>query len=310
MKIWNLTAIGFAATLFAAGCASDESPASPNDIGSGNKPIEQDENLPAIAIDTVGFGVGKYDKEIREGRISVDSFYIFDNGTWRKTTPQEADGFTEISEVYATLKPDEKAVFVIRHSERTDDTGPTGHLTGNGFIYANNLGKRLAAIRKEDFYYAYSGYTRTHETCEEIAKGNGQQDYTINEQPYLYYDWFIKDEDKFSNYATNDGGWEVYSKYAFAGAYSDAFYDLKTRSEQLLEDEILANISTMKRVNFMCTHDYLVEPLIAYVTGGHSIIRFYENLRWVNYLAGVAMIISRDGSVRYIPVRGLDKGSM
>ena len=104
--------------------------------------------------------------------------------------------------------------------------------------------------------------------------------------------------------------WEVFSKYAFAGAYSDAFYDLKTRSEQLLEDEILANISTMKRVNFMCTHDYLVEPLIAYVTGCHSIIRFYENLRWVNYLAGVAMIISADGSVRYIPVRGLDKGSM
>ena len=57
MKIWNLTAIGFAAMLFAVGCASDESPASPNDIGSGNKPIEQDENLPAIAIDTVGLAL-------------------------------------------------------------------------------------------------------------------------------------------------------------------------------------------------------------------------------------------------------------
>ena len=181
MKIWCLTAIGFAAALFAVGCGSDGNPSNGNnngpDIGG------QGEDIPAIVNDTVGFGVGKYDKEIREGRISVDSFYIFDKGTWRKTTPQEADGFTEISEVYANLKHDEKAVFIIRHSERTSDTGPEGHLTDNGYIYANNLGKRLAAIRKEDFYYAYSGYTRTHETCEEIAKGNGQQDYVINEQP-------------------------------------------------------------------------------------------------------------------------------
>ena len=263
-----------------------------------------------IEKDTAGFGPGAYDKEIREGRVSHDTYYIFDSGAWRVATPQEADGFTDLVEVYANLKPDEKAVFIIRHSERTDETGPNGHLTSNGKTYARNLGARLAAIAKEDFYYGYSGYTRTQESCEEIAIGKGQVGYTLDVLPYMDGAWYVQDGSKADNYVNAEGGWTVYSKYAFTGAYEDAFYDLKTRSEELIKDNILANISTMKRVNIMCTHDYLVVPLLAYVTDGHANVRYYEKWRWVNYMAGVAMIISTDGSVRYIPVKGLESGTM
>jgi hypothetical protein len=51
-------------------------------------------------------------------------------------------------------------------------------------------------------------------------------------------------------------------------------------------------------------------PLLAYTTDGHANVRYYEKNRWVNYMAGVAMIISADGSVRYIPVKGLETGIM
>ena len=265
----------------------------------------------AIERDTAGFGPGEYDREVREGRVDHDTYYIFDAGKWREATPQEADGFTDIADVYANLKSDEKAVFFIRHSERTNDTGPSGHLTDNGKKYARDLGARLAKSGTEDFYYGYSGYTRTYETCENIAQGKGQVNYNVVELPYMNGAWYVKDADKADAYVDSDGGgWVVYSKYGFAGAYSDAFYDLETRSEQLLKDEILANIASMKRVNFMCTHDYLVVPLLAYTTDGHANVRYYEKYRWVNYLAGVAMIISADGSVRYIPVKGLESGTM
>ena len=267
----------------------------------------------AIEKDTAGFGPGEYDKEVREGRVNHDSYYIFETatGAWREATPQEADGFTDIVEVYANLKPDEKAVFIIRHSERTDDTGPKGQLTLNGFNYAKDLGNRLAEISNEDFYYGYSGYLRTQETCEAIALGKNQQNYTLNTLYYLDGSWFVMDGDKVSEYAEAElGGWDLYSKYAFTGAYPDAFYDLKTRSEELLKDGILASISTMNRVSFMCTHDFLVVPLLAYVTDGHANVRYYKNGRWVNYLAGVAMIIAPDGSIRYIPVKGLEQGTM
>ena len=124
-------------------------------------------------------------------------------------------------------------------------------------------------------------------------------------------DWYVKDADKAEAYTKSDGGgWVVYSKYGFTGAYPDAFYDLETRSEQLLKDEILANIGSMKRVNVMCTHDYLVVPLLAYTSDGHANVRYYEKYHWVNYMAGVAMIISADGSVRYVPVKGLETGIM
>ena len=265
----------------------------------------------AIEKDTAEFGAGEYDREVREGRVNHDNYYIFDGGKWRVATPQEADGFTDLVQVYANLKSDEKVVFIIRHSERTNDTGPGGHLTDNGKKYARDLGARLAKAGAEDFYFGYSGYTRTYETCEGIAQGKGQANYSIEQLSYMNGDWYVKDADKADAYVKSDGGgWVVYSKYGFTGAYPDAFYDLETRSEQLLKDEILANIGSMKRVNVMCTHDYLVIPLLAYTTDGHANVRYYEKNRWVNYMAGVAMIISADGSVRYVPVKGLETGIM
>lgn len=266
-----------------------------------------------IEKDTAGFGPGEYNKEVREGRVNHDNFYIFETATnaWRLATPQEADGFTDLVEVYANLKPNEIAVFIIRHSERTGDTSPTGHLTDNGIIYANNLGKRLAMVAKEDFYYGYSGYTRTQETCEEIAKGKGQLNYTLNILPYMDGAWYVMNADKVSEYTTSvGGGWDLYSRYAFAGEFQDAFYDLSIRSEQLLKDNILANLPAMKRVSIMCTHDFLVVPLLAYVTEGHANVRYHEKGRWVNYMGGVAMIIAPDGSIRYVPVKGLESGTM
>ena len=265
----------------------------------------------AIEKDTAEFGAGEYDREVREGRVNHDNYYIFDGGKWRVATPQEADGFTDLVQVYANLKSDEKVVFIIRHSERTNDTGPGGHLTDNGKKYARDLGARLAKAGAEDFYFGYSGYTRTYETCEGIAQGKGQANYSIEQLSYMNGDWYVKDADKADAYVNSDGGgWVVYSKYGFTGAYPDAFYDLETRSEQLLKDQILANIGSMKRVNVMCTHDYLVVPLLAYTTDGHANVRYYEKYHWVNYMAGVAMIISADGSVRYVPVKGLETGIM
>lgn len=266
----------------------------------------------ALEKDTAGFGPGAYEKEIREGRVNHEIFYIYDGGKWRVATKDEADGFTDIVEVFKSLKPTDKAVFIIRHSERTNSTGKSGHLTENGVKYAQELGGRFkAAGGTEDFYFAHSGYTRTQETCDNIAQGKGQTNYNLVELATLDGGWYVKDSKKVEEYSksTDGGGWAVYSKYAFAGSYSDAFYDLKSRSEQLIS-EIKGNMGTMKRINIMCTHDYLLVPLLAYVTDGRANVRYHEKRRWLNYMSGVAMIISADGSTSFIPVRSLEKGTM
>ena len=262
--------------------------------------------------DTVGFGAGAYDKEIREGRVNHETSYIYDSGKWRIATPDEVDGFTDIVEVFKKLKSTDKAVFIIRHSERTSSTGKSAHLTENGIKYAKELGERFkAAGGSEDFYFAHSGYTRTKETCDNIASGKGQTNYNLVELATLDGDWYVKDSKKVEEYtkSADGGGWAVYSKYAFVGSYSDAFYDLKTRSEKFIT-EIKGKLGSMKRINILCTHDYLLVPLLAYVTEGRANLRYYEKRRWLNYMSGVAMIISSDGKINYIPVRSLEKGTM
>ena len=37
--------------------------------------------------------------------------------------------FADIKDVYENLAADETVVFILRHAERTDDTGKNGHLT-------------------------------------------------------------------------------------------------------------------------------------------------------------------------------------
>ncbi|MBR2198102.1 MAG: histidine phosphatase family protein [Fibrobacter sp.] len=261
--------------------------------------------------DTTGFGPGAYDKEIREGRVNHETSYIYDGGKWRIATKDEVDGFTDIVEVYKSLKPTDKAVFIIRHSERTNSTGKSGKLTENGVKYAQELGTRFAAAGgTEDFYFAHSGYTRTQQTCDNIAQGKGQTNYNLVELATLDGAWYVKNSNKVEEYSNSadGGGWAVYSKYAFVGSYSDAFYDLKSRSEELIKN-IKSNLGT-NRISIMCTHDYLLVPLLAYVTEGRANVRYYEKRRWLNYMSGVAMIISSDGSVNYIPVRSLEKGTM
>lgn len=264
----------------------------------------------AIEKDTAGFGVGLYDKEIREGKVNYGSYYIYETATnlWRTASAQEADGFTDIDDIYANLSANEKIIFIIRHSERTDDTSIKGHLTENGKRFAFELGARL---KGEDFYYGYSGFTRTKETCENIAQGKGQKDYILNELDFMSGDFFVKDLQKLESYKnSNGGGWIVFSKYAFESDFSDAFYDLKERSKELINNKILKNLPNMKRINILCTHDQLLVPLLAYVTNGHANVRYYATQKWLNYLAGVAIIISADNKIRYEPIKGLETGIM
>lgn len=263
-----------------------------------------------IEKDTMGFGPGKYDKEIREGLVNTGNFYLYEqsNLAWRLATPQEADGFTDILEVYSQLAADEKVFFVIRHAERTNDTGKDGKLTDNGVNQAKKLGASLVG---EDFFYASSDFFRASETCRNIAVGKGQSNYKIETWEALSGEWYVLNSSKLESYKNSSGGgWQVFSKWAFLNEYSDAFYDLEKRSEELLEDYVFANLSKVSRAGVLCSHDQLVVPLLAYTTNKRANVRFYENNRWLNYLSGVAIIINSKGEARYIPIKSLETGTM
>ena len=39
-------------------------------------------------------------------------------------------------------------------------------------------------------------------------------------------------------------------------------------------------------------------------------LRYFDTKSWINYLAGIAIIMGTDGKLRYVPVKGLSSGTM
>ena len=263
-----------------------------------------------IEKDTVGFGAGEYDGQYRTGKINQKKYYVYEQRkrSWREAAPGEIVDFIDVEEVLKELAAGEKVIFILRHAERTDDTGKTGHLTDNGKKQSQKVGTKF---KDEDIYFANSTFTRSYETCSNFATGAGVSLEGNDTIPELDGEWFIKDDSKFENYKnSNGGGWVVTSEYAFKGSYSDAFYPLTSRGEEFVTEVVKPRFEKVNKVAVWISHDMLVVPLAAYCTEGKINLRYFETKRWVNYLAGVAFIMGADGSVRYVPVRGLDSGTM
>ena len=108
----------------------------------------------------------------------------------------------------------------------------------------------------------------------------------------------------------NGGGWVVASEYAYKGSYSDAYYPLQSRGEEFMTEIVKPRFANVNRVGVWISHDMLVVPLTAYGTNKKVNLRYFDTKQWINYLAGVAIILGTDGTLRYVPVKGLSSGTM
>ena len=145
-----------------------------------------------------------------------------------------------------------------------------------------------------------------------IAKGRGQSYDTRDTIPQLNDDWYTKNSEEVEKAKSEcGGGWEVTSKYAYTGAYSTganaAYYNLAERSVELIEDVLLKKYTKEKFV-LLSSHDKLMVPLVAYCSNLQIPLKKYDGGKWINYLAGVAIIIDKSGNRRYVAIRGLKSG--
>jgi len=262
-----------------------------------------------IEKDTVGFGAGEYVGQIKNGKINTDKSYVYDQTkrSWREATADDITPFEDIADVLASVKTGEKVIFVLRHAERTDDTGKNGHLTDNGKKQSQSVGEKL---KGQDIVFANSTYTRSKETAESFAKGAGMT-FTENTIEDLDGEWFVKNDTKFENYKNSDGGgWVVTSAYVYKAMYSDAFYDFDSRGEEFMTTVVKPRFSEISRIGVWISHDMLVMPLAAYGSNKKVNLRYFDTKQWINYLAGLAIILGTDGKLRYVPVKGLSSGTM
>ena len=211
-------------------------------------------------------------------------------------------GFNDIASVFAEVKENETVVFLLRHAERGRDYSKNGLLTENGKAQARMVGEKIK--NGEAAFYAHSDYDRTKQTCENIAIGRG--DNFVHEEWYILNgDWYRKDIQLLKQKGWDN--WESLSRWAYEGGYEGGFYDLEERSREWL-DSLKTHLPGMKRINVLVSHDYMVSAMAIYASDKQVDLHYWVNRKWINYLAGIAIIIDPSGKMRFRTVRGLDSG--
>jgi len=224
----------------------------------------------------------------------------------------DKDGFATVADVYKSLSPDEKAVFIIRHSEREDDVALETELTANGIQMAQDLGATLKS--EEEFSYVTSGFVRTNETANNISKGRGEATLPKLTTNYdITGNWFLKiSADSLAKHATALGlkgsSIELMARWAYEGGYPEIFYEMEPRAQEFMQAVILKNLSKWKRVTIMVSHDIFVMPLAVFGSQKKVALKYYEDYQWINYIAGLAIIVDAQKNLRYIPVKGAESG--
>ena len=252
-------------------------------------------------------------------------YYVCDKSTlfWRIAaghdlnsyfvTQSAVTNFTPFDSVVNGLAEGEKVVIMVRHAERGADYSRTGPLTENGKLQSQELGAKM--IGSPAIYYAGSQFIRTHQTCNNIAKGHGDADTLADTLSVLNDGWFIKNQSAYNSASWQAGGnaFTLLSKWAYEGGYTNAFYDLAERSSELIEEHLIPALEKSgKSIGVFVSHDVMLLPLIAYVSDGNIDLKYYKSTenRWVNYLAGFAVVIKPDGTKVFYAVKGLDSGTM
>jgi broad specificity phosphatase PhoE len=224
----------------------------------------------------------------------------------------DKDGFATVADVYHSLAPTEKAVFIIRHSEREDAVTIETELTANGVKMAQDLGATLKS--DEEFSYITSGFVRTNETANNISKGRGEASLPKLITNYdITGNWFLKiSADSLAQYGTalgmKGGSVELMSHWAYGEPYADVLYELEPKAEEFMQAVILKNLPKWKRVSIMVSHDIFVMPLAVFGSQKKVALKYYEDYHWINYIAGLAIIADEQNNLRYIPVKGAESG--
>jgi|P827metagenome_2_1110787.scaffolds.fasta_scaffold00254_4 broad specificity phosphatase PhoE len=250
-------------------------------------------------------------------------YFLCDEGTvmWRAASNVDVNNyyvqksavtkFVRLDSVAGILAEGEKLVVVIRHAERNTDSASGTPLNANGVQQAKELGGKLAS--NLEYHYGASGSIRTQQTCRYIAAGRAGvdtlADLSVDTLSHMGESWYVKDADAYNTATNSKGSWYVLSKWAYENSYSSAFYDFEPRCSEWI-DSVAIPFSERAGtdVAFIATHDLLIMPLVAYISAKKIDIKYYDSKKWLNYLAGFAIVLKPDGSRVFYAVKGLDAG--
>lgn len=285
---------------FLAACSDDSS--SGNNPAASNPGISSDSTNPQQTSSDAN-QITSSDGTLIASSSSEDVFQPIDPAA----ITLDEDGFADIKDVYRSLQANEKAVFVIRHAERDQFVTRQGELTEDGEEQALEVGRKL--VGPDEFTFSHTDYVRTYKTCLNIATGRGQTTFPNDTNDIYSEGWFVSNDSLFDEYSKKPSNTHiVVSSWAYNGEFADAFNDFNEKNEEMIK-MLVGDFATASRVRVVCAHDNFLVPLAVYVTNKQVNLKVFEdNHKWINYVAGIAVVTNDAGTRRSYAVKGLESG--
>ncbi len=240
-------------------------------------------------------------QQLQDVQLDLDSVSEANgNGQYKKATTYTYNFSTQSwnygPDIYATVEPTDRIIYLVRHSKRGKDYSSTGGLTENGKLWAKQVGEHyVGGIAGDRTFYASTSVTRCKETSYHIALGRKDTLTSIN--------------DVYNPVAVIDGSYIVGSTSGMSNVCK--YYDNNASSVGTKATEIINTLCEMtvgKKFSWFTSHDNLTIPLVEWVS--NKGIDFVYNETWINFMSGVAIIVHKDKTWEVYPVRNLEDGYM
>lgn len=253
----------------------------------------------------------------------------------RVTTSLAQSDWNSYRYALASIGADDKYIMVIRHADRdSNDTGVTGDINETGLNSCKTVAEQmkdgiswekdgvtyLINCPANNAHYFSTNYTRTRHTAQALAEYRLDTDSAASDfsgitdaTETLVAERFLK-EPKVSGNSDLLSRW-INDPSSLTQEELTVNIGVSTPEEATAKLTALANQFTQeiialadKRLNIFITHDYYLVPLVAVMTDIKC--SKSDSSKWLNYEAGLGIILHSDNTFEAFPIRCKSKGYM
>ncbi len=246
----------------------------------------------------------------------------------RITTTWSQSDWNSYRNALASIGADDKYIMIIRHADRdSDDTGVTGDINETGLNSCKTVGEQmqdgtswtkdgvtyLIDCNANDAHYFSTDYTRTKHTAQALATYRLDTDSAVSDFSGITDATETLVAERFLKEPKESGNSELLSKWINSpssltqeeltvnigvSSAEEATAKLIALGKQFTQ-EIIALAD--KRLNIFVTHDYYLVPLVAAMTDVKC--SKTDSNKWLNYEAGLGIILHSDNTFEAFPIR-------
>ena len=244
----------------------------------------------------------------------------------RVTTAWSQSDWNSYRYAFASIGANDKYIMVIRHADRdSNDTGVTGDINETGLNSCKTVAEQmkdgttwikdgvtyLIDCPANNAHYFSTNYARTRHTAQALAEYRLDTDSAASDfsgitdaTATLLSERFLKEpkdsgnSDLLSRWINNPSSLTQEELTVNIGVSTpeEAAARLTALAKQFTQ-EIIALAD--KRLNVFVTHDYYLVPFVAAMTE----IKFEKGGNWLNYEAGLGIILHSDNTFEIFPIR-------